>query len=79
MRQDPGALAIRRASKTTIGDALAAACEEALGRPGSAAVIAADEQIPALAASLGAAGVPHAILEGAATGEVITPGAGDAG
>ena len=35
-------------------------------------MIAADEQIPALAAMLAAAGVPHAVLEGAATGEVIT-------
>ena len=71
VRQDPGALAIRRVGRL-IGGALAAACAEALDRPGSAAVIAADEQIPALAASLAAAGVPHAILEGAATGEVIT-------
>ncbi len=48
-------------------------------RPGSAAVIAADEQIPALAAALAAAGVPHAVLEGAATGERHHPGAGHAG
>jgi hypothetical protein len=52
--------------------ALAAACADALDRPGSAAVIAADEHIPALAAALAAAEVPHAILEGAATGDRIT-------
>ncbi len=72
VRQDPGALQIRRAGQGEIGDALVAVCEEALSRAGSAAVIAADEQIPELAATLAAAGVPHAVLEGAATGEVIT-------
>jgi superfamily I DNA/RNA helicase len=35
-------------------------------------VIAADDQIPALGAALAAAGIPHAVLEGAATGERIT-------
>jgi DNA helicase IV len=72
VRQDAGALLIRQASPAEMGGALAAACADALGRAGSAAVIAADEQIPALAATLAAAGVPHAILEGAATGEIIT-------
>jgi DNA helicase IV len=73
VRQDPGALAMRRTSQGELSGALAAACKDALGRAGSAAVIAADEQIPALAATLEAAAVPFAILEGAAaTGEVIT-------
>jgi superfamily I DNA/RNA helicase len=49
-----------------------AACEEALTRPGSAAVIAAAEQLPVVAAALTAAGVPHALLEGAALAEQIT-------
>jgi superfamily I DNA/RNA helicase len=40
------------------------ACSDALARPGSAAVIAADDQLPALAAMLVAAGLPHATLEG---------------
>jgi DNA helicase IV len=35
-------------------------------------VIAADDQIPALAAELRAAAVAHTVLEGAATGELIT-------
>ncbi len=35
-------------------------------------MIAADEQIPAISAMLAAAAVPHAVLEGAATGEVIS-------
>ncbi len=72
VRQDPAALLIRSLGPGTLADALAAACANALKNPGSAAVIAADEQIPALAVALRAAGVPHTVLEGAATGEVIT-------
>jgi DNA helicase IV len=72
VRQDPGALLIRQLDPAELADALAGACADALGRAGSAAVIAADEQVPALAATLAAAGVPHAILEGAAVGDLIT-------
>jgi DNA helicase IV len=72
VRQDPGSLLVKQLGPAEMNDALAAVCADALDRPGSAAVIAADEQIPALAAALTAAGVPHAILEGAATGELIT-------
>jgi DNA helicase IV len=72
VRQDPGSLLVKQLGPAEMNDALAAVCADALDRPGSAAVIAADEQIPALAAALAAAGVPHAILEGAATGELIT-------
>jgi DNA helicase IV len=72
VRQDPGALLVRRVAAAQAGQALTAACADALGRAGSAAVIAADEQIPALAALLARAGLPHAVLEGAATGEMIS-------
>jgi DNA helicase IV len=72
VRQDPGALAVRRLEPGELDRALASACADALGRAGSAAVIAADDQIPALAAALRAAGVPHAVLEGAATAGLIT-------
>jgi DNA helicase IV len=72
VRQDPAALQVRRLNPAEIADALATACADALGRSGSAAVIAADEQIPALAAALAAAGIPYAVLEGAATSDVIT-------
>jgi len=72
VRQDPGALIVKELGAAEISAALAVACADALDRPGSAAVIAADEQIPALAAALAAAAVPHAILEGAATGDRIT-------
>jgi DNA helicase IV len=72
VRQDPGALVVRQLEPGALGAALAKACADAIRRPGSAAVIAADDQIPALAAALTAATIPHAVLEGAATGERIT-------
>jgi DNA helicase IV len=72
VRHDPGALQIRELAPAALEETLAAACAEALTRPGSAAVIAADDQLPAAAAVLAAAGIPHALLEGAAVGEQIT-------
>ena len=72
VRQDPGALIVRRVESGSRAEALAAACTDALSRPGSAAVIAADDEIPSIQAALAAAGVPHAVLEGAATSEVMT-------
>ena len=72
VRQDPGALIVKELGSAEMSAAFAAACADALARPGSAAVIAADEQIPALAAALSAAEVPHAVLEGAAAGDRIT-------
>ncbi|MGB6457956.1 MAG: ATP-binding domain-containing protein [Streptosporangiaceae bacterium] len=52
--------------------ALAQECAAALQSPGSAAVIAADEQIPAIAEMLTQAGLPHAVLDGAAASDVIS-------
>jgi DNA helicase IV len=72
VRQDPGALIVRRVDAGSRGEALAAACADALSRPGSAAVIAADDEIGPIEAALTAAGVAHEVLEGAATSEVIT-------
>jgi len=72
VRQDPGALLIRQVAPAQLNPALVTACADALSLPGSAAVIAADEQIPALAAALAGAGLPHAILDGAADSELIT-------
>jgi DNA helicase IV len=69
IRQDPGALVITGASPATLHAAVAAACSDALGRPGSAAVIAADEQAAALSQLLGAAGLAHALLDDAGTGQ----------
>jgi DNA helicase IV len=67
VRQDPGALEVRGVGPAELGPALAAACREALERPGSAAVIAADDHLPALAAVLTEAGVAHVSLDGEAT------------
>jgi UvrD-like helicase C-terminal domain/AAA domain len=64
VRQDAGSLQVRPVAAGGMAAALAAACTEALATAGSAAVIAADEQIPALAAGLAAAGIPHAVLDG---------------
>jgi DNA helicase IV len=72
VRHDPGALLVKQLGSAELPDALAVACADALARPGSAAVIAADAQIPQLASVLEAAGVPHAILAGAATSDVVT-------
>lgn len=72
VRQDPGALLVKQLGAAELTGALAAACADALSRPGSAAVIAADDQIPALAAALAAGEVPHAILQGAASADRIT-------
>jgi DNA helicase IV len=71
VRQDPGALLVRQHDPADLGAAVVAACTDALSRPGSAAVIAADDQIPSVAAALAAAGLPHAVLEGAASSDVI--------
>jgi DNA helicase IV len=72
VRQDPGALAVRQAAPDRLAAALAAACADALTRPGSAAVIAADDQVAMIEATLARAAVPHAVLEGAASGDVVT-------
>ena len=45
LRQDAGSLVITAATEQTLPGALAAACADALTRPGSAAVIAADDQV----------------------------------
>jgi DNA helicase IV len=72
VRQDAGALMLWQVKPADLAGALAMACTDALQTPGSAAVIAADEQIPAVTEMLAGAGVPHAVLEGAAASDVIT-------
>jgi DNA helicase IV len=72
VRQDAGALALRQVEPVALAGALADACTDALRIPGSAAVIAADEQIPAIAEMLTRSGVPHAVLDGAAASDVVT-------
>jgi DNA helicase IV len=63
LRQDPGSLVITAAAASMLPAVLASACADALRSPGSAAVIAADDQVGALSAVLRRAGVPHAVLD----------------
>jgi DNA helicase IV len=59
LRADPGALDVVRVPASSVGSTMAAACGEALARPGSVAVIAADPQVPELARALDGAGIEH--------------------
>jgi DNA helicase IV len=85
VRQDAGSLQVRQVGPDEMAAALAAACADALATAGSAAVIAADDQVPALAEMLRAASVPHAVLDGglgpaeAESAEVVPAPAGTAG
>ena len=64
IRQDPGSLEVTEVPAGGLAEAVSATCAEALTRPGSIAVIAADAQTGEIAAVLSAAGLPHAILDG---------------
>ena len=68
LRQDPGSLAVTSVAADGMAQALVRACTDALGRPGSAAVIAADGQAAELGAALRQAGVPHELLESDTSG-----------
>ncbi len=72
VRQDAGSLTLQPVAAAALPGALAAACAEALGRPGSAAVIAADDQVPGLSEILTAAGLPHGTLDGGADAQPLT-------
>ena len=72
VRQEAGSLLVRQLARAELTSAFVTACADALGLPGSAAVIAADAQIPALAAALAEAGLPHAVLDGATDSGLIT-------
>ena len=68
LRQDPAALAVRRAPAGSLPATVASACAAAQDDPGSTAVIAADDQVPTLARGLRAAGIPHSVLDGSVDG-----------
>jgi hypothetical protein len=71
VRQDAGSLMIIAAPDSSLPGALSAACADAMDRPGSAAVIAADDQVAELSAMLGRSGLPHSVLDAdAATGQL---------
>jgi DNA helicase IV len=72
VRQDPGSLVITAVTGGTLPHALAAACADARTRPGSAAVIAADDQLPGLSGILGRAGLEHSVLDGDSESQPLT-------
>src|SRR6266496_2404682 len=63
VRQDAGSLVIIKAPDDSLPGALSAACADALDRPGSSAVIAADDQVAEISAVLGRVGLPHSVLD----------------
>src|SRR6266516_3424444 len=75
VRQEPGSLIIMPAAGAQVAGALPAACADAMSRPGSVAVIAADEDVTGLSAALDAAGLGHVVLDGDAdaTRLVVVP------
>jgi DNA helicase IV len=72
LRQGPGALTVSPVRTRALPGLLATACAQALAQPGSAAVIASDEQVPALHRMLSSAGVGHHMLNGANADERLT-------
>ncbi|MGK5639769.1 HelD family protein [Streptomyces sp. URMC 126] len=71
VREAAGDFAVRAvADPSALDDAVVAACRSSLEREGSIGLIAADARVPALAAALTAAGLPHL-----APGEETTPDA----
>jgi hypothetical protein len=69
VRQDPGSLVVTAAAGTELPGLLAAACSDAASQAGSSAVIASDDQVPALSAVLRRAGLAHTVLD--ATGSTV--------
>jgi len=72
VRQEAGSLVIIPAPGDSMPGALTAACADALGRPGSAAVIAADDQVPGISAMLARSGLPHSVLDADAAAGQLT-------
>ena len=72
VRQDPGSLVITPATPEGFPGALVGVCADALTRPGSAAVIAADDQVAALSELLEQASLAHAVLDGDSNGQPLT-------
>jgi DNA helicase IV len=79
VRRSPGALSVRAVPAAELFGAALAACEEALGEPGSIGLITADAQVPELAGRLTAAGLEFVRLGGGGTGGGGTGGGGTGG
>ena len=67
VRQSPGSLDVRAVTGAALPGATAAACRDALVQEGSVGVITADAGVTALAGTLTAAGIDHAVLADDAT------------
>ena len=63
LRQDPGSLTVIKATAGSLPGDLARVCSAAASRPGSAAVIAADEQVAEISRLLRQAGVRHDVVD----------------
>jgi DNA helicase IV len=72
VRQDAGSLVVTAVTGTTLPGLLVEACAQAMARPGSAAVIAADDQVPSLSGILDRAGLAHAVLNGDTESQPLT-------
>jgi DNA helicase IV len=72
VRQEAGSLVIIPAPGDSMAGALTAACADALKQPGSAAVIAADDQVADISAILLRAGLPHSVLDADAAAGQLT-------
>jgi DNA helicase IV len=72
IRQDAGSLALIAVPAGSMPASVIAACADALGHPGSAAVIAADDQVAGISAMLAGSGLPHAVLDADAAAGQLT-------
>jgi DNA helicase IV len=63
IRQDAGSLALIAVPAGSMPASVTAACADALGHPGSAAVIAADDQVAGISAILARSGLPYSVLD----------------
>ncbi len=68
LREDPAALTVRPVTAPGLPTVLVSACTAALAAPGSAAVIAADDQVAFVRRLLSLAGLPDGVLDGATDG-----------
>jgi DNA helicase IV len=80
LRHDPGALEIVSTGPEGLHGALVSSCTQAADRPGSIAVIAAEDQVSALSRALGRAGLEHVVLAvGRLSGKENEGGTGQGG
>jgi DNA helicase IV len=72
LRHDPGSLNVMAVDAAGLTGSLLTACAQASARPGSIAIIAADDQVPALSAALTTASLAHSVLDSAQGSQRLT-------